>query len=91
VAIRAALVHNGAKVGATGRARGSEMDLNRLINMFVRMFVNKGINKGITYAANCGKDPKTMTPEERQQAKAARQNVKRARQAIRLGRKIGRL
>ncbi len=39
------------------------MDLNRLINMFVRMFVNKGINKGITYAANRGKDPKTMTPK----------------------------
>ena len=48
------------------------MDLNRLINMLVRMFVNKGVNAGINYAANRGKDPKDMTREERQQAKAGR-------------------
>ncbi len=67
------------------------MDLNRLITMLVRMFARKGINAGITYAANRGKDPKTMTPEEQQQAKAARQTAKRARQALKLGRRIGRL
>jgi hypothetical protein len=91
VEIRAALAHSQAKAGATGHQRGSEMDLNRLINMIVRLFMRKGVNAGINFAANRGKDPKDMTPEERQQAKAARQNAKRARQAIKLGRKIGRL
>ena len=55
------------------------------------MFVNKGVNAGINYAANRGKDPKDMTREERQQAKAGRQAAKRARQAMKLGRRIGRL
>ena len=45
------------------------MDLNRLINMIVRLFMRKGVNAGINFAANRGKDPKDMTPEERQQAK----------------------
>ncbi|MEZ5724633.1 MAG: hypothetical protein R3E47_06005 [Paracoccaceae bacterium] len=76
------------------------MNMNQFMNVFgrhlmraaTRAAVAIGITKGIEYAANRGKDPAQMTPEERQQAlkaqKDTRAMVKRARQAARITRKI---
>jgi hypothetical protein len=58
------------------------MNMNRLINMGVRMLMNKGINKGINVAANRGKKPEDMTPEERVAAKSARGNTQNARRSL---------
>lgn len=65
------------------------MNANSLINMLIRMFMRRGMNAGINRMANRGRDPKDMTPEERQNAKAARQNTKRAQQAMRVTRRMG--
>ena len=76
------------------------MNMNQFMNVFVRHLMRAatraavaiGITKGIEYAANRGKDPAQMTPEERQQAlkaqKDTRAMVKRARQAARITRRI---
>jgi hypothetical protein len=70
------------------------MDLNRLIQMILSRvlmrFVNRGISAGLNKVApppdkGSGKD---MTPEERQQAKAARELQRRARQAAKLTRRF---
>lgn len=64
------------------------MDWNRLFNMLTRMFLRKAVNKGITLAAGRGKDPKDMTPAERNQAQTAKQMADKAQKAARLGRRF---
>lgn len=63
-----------------------------LLNAVVRAAVAVGIAKGIEYAANRGKDPAKMTPEERKLAEKANRDtravVKRARQAARITRRM---
>ncbi len=66
------------------------MNANSIINMIVRMFMRRGINAGINHFANRGRDPKEMTPEQRDQAKAGRENAKRVQQAMRATRRLGR-
>lgn len=63
--------------------------MDRILMQIFRMFLNRGINKGINHVANRGRNPKDMTPAERQEAKAARETARRAKQAIRLGRRFG--
>ncbi len=68
------------------------MNPERLIMMILRplinRLVNRGLDAGINRVAGKGKPQDEMTPEERQQAKAARQMSKRARQAARLTRRM---
>ena len=66
------------------------MNASRLINMVLRIFMRKAVNKGIDMAANRGKSPAEMTPEEREQAQQAKQTAKKARKLARLARRIGR-
>ncbi|SFR41051.1 hypothetical protein SAMN04488005_1594 [Yoonia tamlensis] len=60
------------------------MNMNRLINMGLRMLMNNGIK----VAANRGKNPEDMTPEERQSAQATQQNLKKARRGMRMMRRF---
>ena len=60
------------------------MNMNRLINMAMRMLMKKGIE----VAANKGKKPEDMTPEERQAAKNARQNANKARRGLGIARRF---
>lgn len=64
------------------------MNAEQILRMIMRMFGRKAINAGIKHASNRGKSPENMSPEERQQARAARQAAKRARQASRMIRRI---
>lgn len=60
--------------------------LSGLLNQFLRRFMNTAINKGINHFAGGGKNPKGMTPQEREQANAGRdmaQRVKQVRKATR--------
>ena len=75
-------------------------DVNQFINMFgrhlmraaIRAAMAIGITKGIGLLATRGKDPETMTPEERAAAsrteKTSRQAVRRMRQATRITRRM---
>mgnify|MGYP003626825862 CR=1 FL=1 len=65
------------------------MNPNAIINMIMRLFLRRGMNAGINYMANRGRNPKDMTPEERQNAKAGRENARRAQQAMRVTRRMG--
>ena len=67
----------------------AEQILNMVIRMFTRRMINLGVNKGIDVAARRGKPEAEMTPEEREQSRAARVAAKRARQAVRIGRRLG--
>ena len=80
------------------------MDLSRLIQMIFRRFLMRFVNRGITagfdkFAPAPTKNgptktgptklaQKDMTPEEREQAKAARELQRRARQATKLTRRF---
>jgi hypothetical protein len=64
------------------------VDLNRLFGMLARMFISTAVNTGLDYAASKGKPESEMTPEERQQARAAKETAKRAKQVARLGRRF---
>ena len=70
------------------------MDISRLlqmiVNIFLRKIISKGIDTGITMAANRGKSPDEMTPQDREQARKARDLGKNARKLSSLARKIGR-
>ena len=70
------------------------MDISRLlqmiVNTFLRKIISKGIDTGITMAANRGKSPDEMTPQDREQARKARDLGKNARKLSSLARKIGR-
>jgi len=54
------------------------MNMNRLINIGLRMLVNKGVE----VAANRGKQPKDMTPQERAAAQKAQHSARGARRSI---------
>ncbi|QUS36884.1 hypothetical protein GR316_04565 [Falsirhodobacter algicola] len=56
--------------------------------MIMRMFMMKVMTKGIDYAARRGKDPATMTAEERAQAQSARGMAKRAQKIARITRRM---
>ena len=60
------------------------MNMNRLINMGVRMLMRKGTE----IAANRGKRPEDMTPDERAQAKNARQTSQKAQRGMRAVRRF---
>jgi hypothetical protein len=70
------------------------LDLSRLIQMMVTRvlmrFLNRGIRAGLgqTAPARNKVSQKDMTPEERQQTKAAREAQRRAKQAMRLTRRF---
>ncbi|MGQ0610390.1 MAG: hypothetical protein ACT4N9_04705 [Paracoccaceae bacterium] len=74
------------------------MDLSRVLDMViktvVRRLVGRGVDAGINLVAGRGKpaaDPTAadLSPEERQQAKAAKAAAKRARQAASVTRRLG--
>lgn len=69
------------------------MNANRMISRLMRMVMRRMARKGANSALGQGQKARRadMTPEQRQQAKAARQSAKRARQAARTLRRIGRL
>jgi uncharacterized protein involved in exopolysaccharide biosynthesis len=64
------------------------MDMNRLFNMLARMFIRSATDAGIDAATRTGKPVSEMTPEERQQAKAAKATAQKFRQMTRLGRRF---
>jgi hypothetical protein len=64
------------------------MDANRLFAMLTRMFVRSATDAGIDAAARKGKPLSEMTPEERQQARAAKATAQKVRQMARLGRRF---
>lgn len=64
------------------------MNINQLINMGLRMLMRKGMNKGIAMAANKGKRPEDMTPQEREQANNARQTAQKAQRGMRAARRF---
>ncbi len=65
------------------------MNANQLINMVIRMVLRRGVNMGIDYAARRGKDARTLTPEEKAQAKAGKDMASKARQGAKLTRRMG--
>lgn len=62
--------------------------LNGVLNQILRRFTNIAINKGIDHFAGPGKNPKDMTPEERQQAQAGRDMAQRAKQVRKATRRL---
>jgi hypothetical protein len=64
------------------------MDLSRLFNMLARMLIRSATDAGVHAATRGGKPQSDMTPEERQQAKAAREMAKRFQKTTRLGRRF---
>ena len=64
------------------------MNMDRLIRIGMRMLMNQGINKGVEMAANRGKRPEDMTPEERAQAQAAKGQAQKARRGLGLMRRF---
>jgi hypothetical protein len=64
------------------------MDANRLINMLTRMFIRSATQAGIEVASRKGKPQSAMTPEERQQANAAKATAQKFQRMTRLGRRF---
>jgi hypothetical protein len=64
------------------------MDLNGLFTMLSRIFIRSAVRTGIDYAVRGGKPDRDLTPEERQQAKAARQMAQKAQKVARLGQRF---
>ena len=60
------------------------MNMNRLINMGLRMLMRKGTQM----AANRGKRPADMTPEERAEARNAQQTAQKAQKGMRAARRF---
>ncbi|KQI72876.1 hypothetical protein AN191_06445 [Loktanella sp. 5RATIMAR09] len=58
--------------------------MNRLINMGLRMLMRKGTEM----AANRGKRPEDMTPEERAQSKNAQQTARKAQRGLNAARRF---
>ena len=69
------------------------MNANQILNMVLRIVmrkaINKGIGAGIDKVAGKGKPSRDMTPEERQQAQAAKDTTKRAKHTNRIFRRFG--
>lgn len=66
------------------------MNGNQLLRMAMRMLMNRGMNAGMNKLANGGRDPKDMSPQEREQAKKKRQNMGNAKRGINMIRRMGR-
>ncbi|SIS87678.1 hypothetical protein SAMN05421759_10535 [Roseivivax lentus] len=70
------------------------MNANQIINMIMRtvmrQVINKGVNAGMDKAFGKGKAREDMTPEERQQAQAAKKHAGNAQKAMRAARRAGR-
>jgi hypothetical protein len=64
------------------------MDMNRLLGMLTRMVIRSAADAGIDAATRSGKPKSELTPEERQQAKAAKATAQKIRQVTRLGRRF---
>jgi hypothetical protein len=64
------------------------MNMDRLWTMLTRMFIRSATDAGLDAMTRSGKPASEMTPEERQQAKAAKDVAKRFRQTTRLGRRF---
>jgi hypothetical protein len=64
------------------------MNLGSIFNFVIRRLVGRAVNAGISRALSGGRDPRDMTPEERQQYRASRQTVRRVRQVTRLARRV---
>ncbi len=67
------------------------MNANQLINMVIRMVLRRGVNAGINYVARRGRDPATMTPEERAKSAETKDLAGKARKGARLAKRMGRL
>jgi hypothetical protein len=64
------------------------MDANRLMAMLTRMFVRSATDAGIDALTRGAKPASEMTPEERQEAAAAKATARKFRQVTRLGRRF---
>jgi hypothetical protein len=64
------------------------VDTNRLFAMLTRILIRSATDAGIDAATRGGKPVSEMTPEERQQAKAAKETARKFRQMTRLGRRF---
>lgn len=64
------------------------MNTDRLFNMLSRMFIRSAADAGLDAVTRSGKPQSEMTPEERQQAKAAQATSRKFRQMTRLGRRF---
>ena len=64
--------------------------MQQILSMILRLFIGRAVNSGINHLARGGKDPATMTPEERQAVAKTRQTARQAKQAIQLMRRLGR-
>lgn len=64
------------------------MNMERLINMILRRVMRTGMNKGIEMAANRGKRPEDMTPEERASAKNSAQTARKLQRHARTARRF---
>ena len=64
--------------------------MQQILSMILRMFIGRAVGSGVDLLARGGKDPATMTPEERQSVAKNRQTARQAKQAIRLMRRFGR-
>jgi hypothetical protein len=63
------------------------MDANRLISMLTRIFIRSATDAGIDVATRSGKPVSEMTPEERQQARAAQETARRFKKTTRMVRR----
>jgi hypothetical protein len=64
------------------------MSLSRLFDQITRLVIRSAVDGGIDAATRSGTPKAEMTPEEREQAKAAKAMAQRFRQATRLGRRF---
>ena len=64
--------------------------INMVVRMVMRQLINRGVSAGLDKAFGSEKDPKHMTPDERQKHQQSRANAKRSKQAIRVARRFGR-
>ncbi len=64
------------------------MTLNQLLDRLSRMVIRSAMDSGIDAATRGGKPESELTPEERQQAKAAKSMTQRFRKATSLGRRF---
>ena len=64
--------------------------INMVVRMVMRQLINRGVSAGLDKAFGSEKDPKDMTPDERQKHQQSQANAKRSKQAIRVARRFGR-
>jgi len=65
------------------------MDFGRIVQMIINLLIRKAVNGGVDAAIrHVGRKGEPETPQDADQARAARQAAKRARQAINISRKL---